>query len=62
MSELRKQRLTHDLLDRVKELEQDLQQQRDTALKLAEKWESGDYGTLFRDFSNVLRAIFEPKE
>lgn len=39
-----------------------LRQQRDAALKLADKWERDDYGTLLSDFSNEIRAIFAPKE
>ena len=50
------------LLRKYHELCNEFCGQRDTALKLAEKWESGDYETLFSDFSNELRAIFAPKE
>lgn len=52
------------ILGRVKKLEAELEalrQQHDAALALADKWESGDYGTLFSDFSNELRAIFKEK-
>ena len=53
------------LLDRIKELEQ----QRDAALKLADKWEA-ELGGIKRiivrfaisDCVDELRAIFEPKE
>ena len=40
----------------------ELRKQRDAALKLADKWERDDYGTLLSDFSNELRAVFAPKE
>ena len=49
------------LLRKYHELCNELCNQRDAALRLADLWESGDYGTLFSDFSNELRAIFKEK-